>query len=208
MYQDKITLDEAKRLQSLGHITIIDASPSSLPAMGDQGVLWKENFQTLRSKARHIPQDKLLSHFNAKYLIELSQGWSDESTCTWRYLHGIANSNIVDKTADNIEYVYILTNDGYPGLVKIGATITEVSSRVGGINSSGTVNEWKAKFALPLQKGAAFKVENMMHRAFADKRVNSSEGRSREFFCVDTLTALDKLREVGALFQVGNPIIY
>lgn len=208
MYQDKITLEQALRLQSLGDITIVDGSPSSLPAMGDQGLLWKENFQSLRSKARHISQDKLLSHFNAKYVIELSQGWVGETTYQWRYLHGIENTNIVDKIADNIEYVYILTNDGYPHLVKIGATITEVSSRVKGINTAGTVDEWKAKFALPLQKGAGFKVENTMHRAFADKRVKSSEGHSREFFTVDAVTALDKLREVGALFQVGNVIVY
>ena len=208
MYQDKITLDEALVLESQGVITIVDGCPSSLEPLGDRGVEWKLNFAALRSKARHIPQDKLLSYFSAKYLIESIQQTQDSSTFEWRYLHGIPNGKIAEVTKDNVEYVYILTNDGYPGLIKIGATITEVSSRVGGINSSGTVNEWKAKFALPLQKGAAFKVENMMHRAFADKRVNSSEGHSREFFCVDTLTALDKLREVGALFQVGNPIIY
>ena len=208
MYQDKITLQEALQFESDGIITIIDGSPSTIEPLGDQGKQWKKNFTTLRSKARHISQDKLLTYFNAKYLIESFQGWQDDSTCSWRYLHGIPNAKIAELTKDNVEYVYILVNDGYPGLVKIGATITEVSTRVEGINSSGIVHEWKAKFALPLQKGAAFKVETAMHRAFADKRVKSSEGHSREFFSVDTLTALDKLREVGALFQVGNPIIY
>jgi hypothetical protein len=208
MYQDKITLDHALQLESEGLITIIDGSPSSIDPLGDLGEQWKQNFATLRSKARHISQDKLLTYYNAKYLIESFQGWQDSSTCSWRYLHGIPNANIAEHTKDNVEYVYILVNDGYPGLVKIGATITEVLSRVDGINSSGIVNEWKAKFALPLQKGSAFKVETALHRAFADKRVKSSEGRSREFFSVDSLTALDKLREVGALFQVGNPIVY
>jgi len=33
-------------------------------------------------------------------------------------------------------------------------------------------------------------------------------GGSREFFEVSPLTAFDKVREIGALFMVGDPIIY
>jgi hypothetical protein len=39
-------------------------------------------------------------------------------------------------------------------------------------------------------------------------RVTSDQGNEREFFRLDPLTAFDKLREVGALFQAGNPIVY
>jgi len=34
MYKDKITLDRAKQLQSVGDIIIVDASPESLPPLG------------------------------------------------------------------------------------------------------------------------------------------------------------------------------
>jgi hypothetical protein len=208
MYQDKITLSKALELKSQGEITIVDGSPDYVEPWGTQGRQWKDNFRQLRAKARHISPDKILSYYSAKYLIESFEGWEDDTTCTWRYFHGIENTKVKDKTPDDIEYVYIMVNPGYPDLVKIGATVKEVLSRAKGINTSGTVDEWIPKFALPVRRGCAFKVENTMHKVYNRLRVNSSQGHSREFFRVDPLTAFDTLREVGALFQVGNPIVY
>jgi len=48
----------------------------------------------------------------------------------------------------------------------------------------------------------------VQHKFFASSRISSDKGGSREFFKVDPLTAFDKVREVGALFMVGNPIVY
>ena len=116
--------------------------------------------------------------------------------------------NILDKNKDNIEYIYILVNPGYPSLVKIGMTIKDVPSRVTSINATATVEEWVPKFALPVEKGTAFYVEQAVHNFFASLRVDSDLGSSREFFTLDPLTAFDKVREIGAVFAVGNPITY
>ena len=210
MYQETITMDSAKRLESKGTITIVDASPSNIPPMDGNGRQWKENFIQLQTKARHISPDKLISFFSAKYLIEVNEGLVDPDTNTysWRYLHGIENKAIKSKTADNIEYVYILVNPGYPSLVKIGMTIHDVHRRVKGINATATVEEWVPKFALPLRKGKAFEVEQAVHTFFASSRVSSDHGASREFFTLSPFTAFDKVREVGDMFRVGDPIIY
>lgn len=210
MYQETITMDSAKRLESKGTITIVDASPSNIPPMDGNGRQWKENFIHLQTKARHISPDKLISFFSAKYLIEVNEGLVDPDTNTysWRYLHGIENKAIKSKTADNIEYVYILVNPGYPSLVKIGMTIHDVRRRVKGINATATVDEWVPKFALPVRKGTAMKVEKAAHDFFTSVRVSSDHGGKREFFTLSPLTAFDKVREIGALFQVGEPIIY
>jgi len=210
MYKDKITLDQAMHLESIGDITIIDPSPKSVGPLGDQGIAWKENFVKLQSKHRHISPEKLLTFISAKYSIEIPQGIVDQNTSTysWRYLHGVQNSNIVQKSTDNIEYVYILVNAGHRGIVKIGMTTTTVNGRVTSLNASSTVDEWVAKFAICVSKGSAYKVEQAVHSFFASQRVSSDMGGSREFFTVDPLTAFDKVREVGALFMVGNPIVY
>jgi len=210
MYKDKITLDQAIYLESIGDITIIDPSPKSLDPLGDQGICWKENYIKLQSKYRHIFPDKLQTFVNAKYTIELAEGNQEGkgSIFSWRYLYGIQNSGINKQTTDNTEYVYILVNAGYPGIVKIGMTTTTVNGRVTSLNASSTVNEWVAKFALPVDKGSAHKVEQVVHKFFASQRVSSDMGGSREFFAVDPLTAFDKVREVGALFMVGNAIVY
>ena len=210
MYKDKISLSEARVLESIGEITIVDASPESATPFGENGKQWKEAFIKLQSKHRHISPDKLLNFLSAKYLIEVSEGIvdTDSSTYSWRYFHGIENRQIKEKSKDNIEYVYILVNPGYPSLVKIGMTIKEVSSRVTSINATATVEEWVPKFALPVEKGTAFYVEQAVHTFFASQRVTSDLGNSREFFTLDPLTAFDKVREVGAVFAIGNPITY
>lgn len=209
MYKDKITLQQAIKLEKKGIITIADPSPESLGPIGTTGTTWKENFTKLQSKHRHISPDKLMSFLNARYLIEIAEEPNYvTNTFSWRYLHGIENSKIQDKQKDNVEYVYILVNNGYPDLVKIGMTVTTVSSRVTGLNASSTVDEWVAKFALPVEKGSAYKVEQAVHTFFASQRVSSDKGGSREFFTVSPLTAFDKVREIGAMFAVGDPIVY
>ena len=210
MFKDKISLSQAMSFESLGDITIVDASPESLPPFGEEGKKWKEAFITLQSKYRHISPDKLLNFLSAKYLIEVNEGIVDRdaNTYSWRYLHGIENIKIKEKSIDNIEYVYILVNPAYPSLVKIGMTIHDVNRRVTSINATATVEEWVPKFALPLRKGKAFQVEQAVHTFFASRRVSSDLGNSREFFTLDPFTAFDKVREIGAMFMVGNPITY
>jgi hypothetical protein len=210
MYKDKISLSQAMSLELLGEITIIDSSPKSITPYPKVGKKWKENFITLQSKYRHISPEKLLTFLSAKYLIETPEGLinKDTNTYSWRYFHGIENSKIKEKSIDDIEYVYVLVNPGYSSLVKIGMTIYDVPRRVTSINATATVEEWVPKFALPVRKGTAMKVEKAVHKYFSSVRVSSDRGGSREFFKVAPFMAFDKIREVGALFQVGEPVIY
>lgn len=210
MYRDKISMGEAMSLELIGDITIVDCSPKSVLPYPKVGKTWKQNFIKLQSKHRHISPEKLLTFLSAKYLIEVPEGIVDKesNTYSWRYFHGIENKKIQEKSKDNVEYVYVLVNAGYPNVVKIGMTITTVHARVTGLNASSTVDEWVAKFALPLEKGSAYKVEQAVHTYFASQRISSDQGGSREFFEVDPLTAFDKVREIGAMFAVGNPIVF
>lgn len=210
MYKDKISLSQAMSYELLGHITIVDASPESIAPFGQNGKKWKQAFQILQSKYRHISPDKLLTFVSAKYSIEIAERPEDSQSnvYSWRYLYGVENSKILATSEDNVEYVYVLVNPGYPHLVKIGMTIKEVRGRVTQLNASGTVEEWEPKFAVAVAKHSAYKIEQAVHNFFSSQRVNSNNGGSREFFAVDPLTAFDKIREVAALFMVGNPIVY
>ncbi len=203
-------MTEAMSLELTGEITIVDSSPESVLAYPKVGKKWKEAFIALQSKYRHISPEKLLTFLSAKYLIEVSEGIVDKDTNTysWRYFHGIENSKIKEKSTDDIEYVYVLVNPGYTSLVKIGMTTHDVPRRVTAINATATVEEWVPKFALPLKKGSALRVEKVVHKHFSPVRVSSDKGGSREFFKVTPFEAFDKIREVGALFTVGECIIY
>ena len=210
MFKDKISLLQANVLVESGHITIVDASPETTPAFPEGGKQWKENFIRLQERHRHVQAHKLLDFLSARYLIEISEGMvdRDSNTYSWRYVHGIENSKIKEKSIDNIEYIYVLVNPAYPSLVKIGMTIHDVRRRVTSINATATVEEWVPKFALPVRRGMALKVEKAVHKHFSSVRVSSDRGGSREFFTLSPLMAFDKVREVGALFAVGEPIIY
>lgn len=211
MNQINLPLAKALQMQSLGQITLIDASPNQLESIDHKdGLLWKDNFEELLHKATHVSPDKIASFFSAKYRVcipsTITEG--ENEVYMWRYLHGIPNNNIQDKITDTTEYVYILVNDHYKGMVKIGMTTSTVEKRVGSINSSGVLDEWQPLFALPVKKGSAYRIENSVHKFFADARVDSSGGSSREFFNLTPFQAFDKVREVGATFQVGEPIYF
>jgi hypothetical protein len=205
MFRDTLTLEEALLKESKGEITILD--PHTDQSYHQSAKAWQHNYTALRSKFRHIDVSKLLTFVRARYVIELPFT-IDNDTKAWHFLYAVDNTELKYHTKDNIEYVYILINPDYPDLIKIGMTERTVEKRVSAINETSTVVEWVPKFALPISKGNAFRIEQQLHKYFSDVRVTSDQGNEREFFRLDPLTAFDKLREVGALFQAGNPIVY
>lgn len=207
----KLNASDALQLESDGRITIIDASPSSLPQIDHQrGKVWKDNFQILCKTARHLPVTKVINFFKPQYSICMrSLSTNDDTTeYTWRYLYGLQTNDTTNNLPSDTEYVYILTNEQYTDLVKIGMTTDNVPTRVNSINNAGTVHEWKPVFALCVQKGTARQIEQAVHQHFDDVRVSSDKGSKREFFRIHVFEAIDKVREVGQVFQVGQPIIF
>ena len=212
MYRDRLDLVDALELESKGAIIICDLSGENLPPIQnplEKGLLWKENFISLQKKFRSVSPEKLLDFCSCRFTIEVVELCDEElGTYSWRYLHALDTPKIKELTKDNLEYVYILVNDQYPELVKIGMTLLDIPSRVNSMNSSAVLNEWYPKFGIALGKGTAYNVEQQLHKHFASLRVSSDKGNKREFFNLDALTAFDKAREIGALFMVGNPIVF
>ena len=135
MHRDKLPLDEALHLESIGEITILD--PSSGTVYHPQSQMWKNNYSALRSKFRYVDTSKFLTFIRAKYLIEIPLLENE-----WGFVYGLENLDFQNHTKDNIEYIYVLINPGYPDLVKIGMTERTVEGRVRGINRTSTVYEW------------------------------------------------------------------
>jgi hypothetical protein len=80
--------------------------------------------------------------------------------------------------------------------------------RVNQINGTGTVDLWEVKFALPVRPGCGMKVEHQVHKYFQEQRLHVQHENDREMFKIDIFIAMDKIREIGSIFQAGNPIIY
>lgn len=205
MYQIKLDYNQALEKEALGEITIIDLSPKSTPTLNQR---WRDNLQVLQERYPNVPINRIVDFLQAKYTIEKKElGPGESNTYSWRYFHGIEN-RAGNNSTEGIEYVYLLTNPGYPDLVKVGMTIHSVEGRVASINATSTVHEWIPKFALPVSKGTALKVEQSVHRALEHCRVTSDQGNIREFFRIDPIEALDKIREIGERFKSGKVIVY
>lgn len=205
MLTDTISFDKALELESKGKLLIFDTGDSL--NYHERAKEWQDNFLQLRTKARHISPQNIAEYFNARYLIEKTTK-INEYTYEWKYLRGIENTSTGSTVEDSVEYVYALINKGYPELIKIGMTRNTPEHRVKQINGTGTVDLWEVKFALPVNPNCGMKVEQQVHKFFQKQRFHVEHENDREMFKIDIFIAMDKIREIGSLFQAGNPIIY
>ena len=205
MLTDTITFDKALELEEQGKLLIFDTGDDL--SYHSRAKEWQDNFLQLRTKARHVLPQNIAEHFNARYLIEKREK-INEYTFQWKYLRGVENTSNDSTVNDSLEYVYALTNKGYPELVKIGMTRNTPEHRVNQINGTGTVDLWEVKFALPVKPGCGMKVEHQVHKYFQEQRLHVEHENDREMFKIGIFMAMDKIREIGAIFQAGNPIIY
>ncbi len=116
MLTDNISLEQALELEKQGKIFIFDSGDDE--GYHERAEEWQDNFYQLRTKARNVLPQNIAEHFNARYLIELRTK-VNEYTFQWKFLRGIENTSTDETIQDNIEYVYALTNKGYPDLIKI-----------------------------------------------------------------------------------------
>ena len=77
-------------------------------------------------------------------------------------------------------FVYILTNESMPGLIKIGLTDqNDVESRIRGLDTTGVALPFQCYYAAKVEDNR--RVERALHTAFSDFRLRPN----REFFRLD-----------------------
>lgn len=83
-------------------------------------------------------------------------------------------------------FIYILTNDSMPGLVKIGKTSRLPEQRSSELFTTGVPTPFAVRFALYVED--AGEIESIVHELLAGSRVNEQ----REFFRVDFQDAIKR----------------
>lgn len=209
MRRSRISLFELALLESQGFVTIYCMlNPSTVPNIPAKIPQYYDNFQKLLQKYRNIPTESILDFIGCEYVSEMEVHSTDGSgSITWILLYAKDKLSMEDRdrSLSSGKFVYVLTNDAYPGLCKIGKAVNP-EDRMKGINSAGTVSEWKLRYALPVSND--YKVENLVHRHLQEFRRDSVQGHSREFFEVDFETAVKAVEYFGKDFPAGDPIIY
>lgn len=92
------------------------------------------------------------------------------------------------------EIVYVLTNPGMPGLIKIGRTHSDVAERVRQLYTTAIPLPFECFYAAEVTD--ATKIEKAIHEAFDDLRIN----KSREFFRLSP----DKPKAIIELLCIKN----
>ena len=100
--------------------------------------------------------------------------------------------------ADEEGWVYVLTNDAMPGIVKIGYTLREPSVRAEELykdSKNGAVTGVPLPFNVAYKAWVLnpFQVEQSVHKSLAPKRLNEN----REFFKCSTEEAIQHIRQVA-----------
>ena len=209
MRRRHISLFELAILDAQGFVNIYCMlNPSTVPNVPAKIPQYYDNFQKLLQKYPRIPSESILDFIGCEYVSEIEVRSNDGSgAITWILLYAKDKLKLQDRERAETsgKYVYVLTNDAYPNLCKIGKAVNP-EGRMKGVNSAGTVSEWVLRYALPVTDD--YKVENLVHRHFGEFRRDSIQGSSREFFEVDFETAVKAVEYFGKDFYVGEPIIY
>jgi hypothetical protein len=170
---------------------------------------WKSNFQELKTKYKKIPRGKLLDFISFDFIIEHKEELLNQEPqqLVWTYMYGNRHESALKlhHSTTKGQYVYVLTNEAYPGICKIGKAVSPIS-RVKQINGAGIVSEWQLRWALPVSDGYA--LENIVHQNLEVVRMDSFQGSSREFFQISLEKAIQTIENLGGMFKVSEGIYY
>ena len=111
--------------------------------------------------------------------------------------------------ADEEGWVYVLTNEAMPGIVKIGYTLREPSVRAEELykdSKNGAVTGVPLPFDVAYKAWVLnpFQVEQAVHKSLAQKRLNDN----REFFKCSTEEAVEHIRHVAQAKFEEEKIVY
>jgi hypothetical protein len=95
-------------------------------------------------------------------------------------------------------YVYILVNSSLPDLVKVGYTTKSPAERANELSSTGVPNKFIVAYSIFVSD--CVEVERQIHDLLKEYRHN----QGREFFEIDSTTAIDKLLLLGESWKSSS----
>lgn len=206
MSYKKISLEEALDLESESLLTLYDITSDVSdtgyhPAAGR----WIEAYQEMLYRFRQYRSSKVLSLLNCNYIIEVkSESTSPVPSTEWRYIYGKLTQDLerLNQYYSKGQYIYVLTNECYPDIVKIGKAVNPLR-RIEQINGAGVLCEWKLRYSLAVEND--YMIESAVHNELSEFRRTSLQGSSREFFEVSVQLAVETIKRISEGFtKVGR----
>ena len=99
---------------------------------------------------------------------------------------------------ENVGYVYVLSNEAYPGIYKIGSTYGLVEERAEELTGTGHLHAFKPEFSIKIESAEYF--EKTTHSLLKDYRVK----QGREFFKLELNKIKDTLKLIKEITNAGK----
>ena len=130
---------------------------------------------------------------NPKYPAE--DGWEDVT-----YYTGRKKNITVPKDIVGSQYIYILSNDLMPGLVKIGFTKNKVTERVKQINrATGVAEDFKVEYQFPCFNAHDLEKEIHSYLEYNGLRHN----KNKEFFNISVEEGIAVIQRIGEKYKMS-----
>ena len=106
---------------------------------------------------------------------------------------------IIPKGLTGAQYIYVLTNDTMPGLVKVGFTKNKPSERVKQINAAtGVAQDFTVEYQFPCFNAHDLEKEIHIYLESQGFRVN----KSKEFFNITVQQAISVIERIGDPYKM------
>lgn len=118
---------------------------------------------------------------------------------TLRKIELLLRSKVKQKEKlENVGYVYVLSNEAYPGIYKIGSTYGLVEERAEELTGTGHLHAFKPEFSIKIESAEYF--EKTTHSLLKDYRVK----QGREFFKLELNKIKDTLKRILEVTEKGK----
>lgn len=121
---------------------------------------------------------------------QVNDGW--EKVLYYRFIGSNNDSNSPRNKFGG--FIYVLTNDAYKNICKIGMTTNSPDKRLKQINNAGVVEDWQLSYYI--RTGRPYDFEQSIHLKLADIRNRVD----REFFNISIQEAIRVIKEMSPLF--------
>jgi hypothetical protein len=163
-------------------------------------VFYENDFAKKYNKNRdRFKKEFVISILNKDFLLQKFKVFTEFNDKILRKIELLLRSKAKQKEKlENVGYVYVLSNEAYPGVYKIGSTYGLVEERAEELTGTGHLHSFVPEFSIKIESAEYF--EKTTHSLFKEYRVK----QGREFFKMELKIIKMALKQIKTITNDGK----
>jgi hypothetical protein len=163
-------------------------------------VFYENDFAKKYNKSRdRFKKEFVISILNKDFLLQKFKVFTEFNDKILRKIELLLRSKAKQKEKlENVGYVYVLSNEAYPGVYKIGSTYGLVEERAEELTGTGHLHSFVPEFSIKIESAEYF--EKTTHSLFKEYRVK----QGREFFKMELKIIKMALKQIKTITNDGK----